>query len=221
MSYKISDSCQIPVLNAVYEKYFGDKTDGHFVEIGAYDGVGFSNTWGLAEAGWTGIYVEPITELADRCRETHKNNHVVTIELAISDVEGLAQIWLGQDMNYPSCTIDEPTMRLALVTPEFGYDPTRYRTVRTMRLDTLLNKVSVHTGFDLLVIDVEGAELKVLAGFTWDKWLPKMIIIEDHEGNVYPSKTLHTQELLTWFAATDYKRAWHDACNSIYVLEVK
>jgi FkbM family methyltransferase len=221
MSYKISDSCQIPVLNAVYEKYFGDKTDGHFVEIGAYDGVGFSNTWGLAEAGWTGIYVEPITELADRCRETHKNNHVVTIECAISDVEGLAQIWLGQDMNYPSCTIDEPSMRLALATPEFGYDPNKYRTVRTMRLDTLLEIFSIQPGFDLLVIDVEGAELKVLSGFNWNRWLPKMIIIEDHEGNIYPSKTLHTQELLKWFAVTDYKRLWHDYCNSIYVLEDK
>jgi FkbM family methyltransferase len=222
MPYKISDSCQIPNLNDVYEKYFASKTDGYFCEIGGYDGISFSNTWGLAEASWQGLYVEPIAELADRCRETHKNNRVVTIECAISDTEGLTDIWLGPDLNFPSSTIDESSMQAAaLEVPDFGYSPDRRRTVRTLRLDTLLSMLGTPVGFDLLVIDVEGAELKVLAGFSWEKWLPKMIIIEDHDGNVYKSKALHTEAIAAWFSNTPYVRFWHDATNSIYVLEAK
>ncbi len=31
----------------------------HFLDIGAHDGITFSNTWALAERGWTGTLVEP------------------------------------------------------------------------------------------------------------------------------------------------------------------
>lgn len=201
----------------MYEKYFGNKIDGYFVEIGAYDGYRFSNTWGLAEAGWQGIYVEPIHELVETCREVHKNNRVITIECAISDKEGNAKIWLGHNMDYPSCTIDEESMRLAPV--DFQYDPNHYRTVYAMTLDRLLHLL-VPVGFDLLVIDVEGAEFKVLNSFTWYQWQPKMIIIEDHEDNMYGYKIIHTKEITDWFAGTSYKRIWHDVTNSIYVLGI-
>lgn len=38
--------------------YFGD-FKGRFLDIGAYDGVGFSDTRALLELGWSGVLVEP------------------------------------------------------------------------------------------------------------------------------------------------------------------
>lgn len=34
--YELSDTCQIPRLAVLYEMYFGLKTNGCFVEVGAY-----------------------------------------------------------------------------------------------------------------------------------------------------------------------------------------
>lgn len=40
-------------------EFFGDKADGHLLEIGAFDGATFSNTLALIERGWSGVCVEP------------------------------------------------------------------------------------------------------------------------------------------------------------------
>ena len=217
MTYKAAYDCQISNLFEVYAKYFDNKTSGYFVEIGAYDGYSWSNTWGLAEAGWKGIYVEPVHEHAEKCRERHKCNRVITIECAISDTEGQVKLWLDPKTNV-SATIDEETVA---VSPwEFRYNPGKYILVPSMTLDKLLSVYIVPSGFDLLVIDVEGAELHVLDGFDWHKWLPKMIIIEDHLGQVN-SKAFHADAITKWFEATDYKCLQHDGLNSIYVLELK
>ena len=40
-------------------KFFEGKPIGRFLEIGAYNGIDFSNTLALAELGWAGVCVEP------------------------------------------------------------------------------------------------------------------------------------------------------------------
>ena len=52
-----SNKCQIPNLADIYLENFGYKRDGYFVEVGAYDGVSWSNTFGLAAIGWGGRYL--------------------------------------------------------------------------------------------------------------------------------------------------------------------
>lgn len=45
----------------VHEKFFKDKKDGVFIEIGAYDGKNLSNTFFFEkELGWEGICIEPL-----------------------------------------------------------------------------------------------------------------------------------------------------------------
>ena len=45
--YNLSPTCQVPRLEVIYERYFGRRIDGCFVEVGAYDGDYASNTSGL------------------------------------------------------------------------------------------------------------------------------------------------------------------------------
>ena len=56
--YAQQPSCQIPYLHHLYSRFLGDRADGVFVEVGAYDGVFVSNTWGLAERGWLVAWAE-------------------------------------------------------------------------------------------------------------------------------------------------------------------
>jgi len=217
MTYKIAQDCQLANINQLYNMYFNDKLNGYFVEVGAFDGYHMSNTWGLAEAGWEGLYVEPNHFFVERCKEVHKRNLVAVAECAISDFDGETEFWL--EPNSASCTIDRETMERSPW--GFKYDPTQVTIVTARKLDTLLVVYKVPPKFDLLVIDVEGAELKVLAGFSWKLWQPKMIIIEDCYGNVDPGKTFHTDAITNWFLNTDYKHVQYDGVNSIYILEEK
>lgn len=213
MVYKVAKYCQIANLFELYTKYFNDKTDGYFVEVGAYDGYLWSNTWGLAEAGWNGIYVEPIHNLAERCREMHKNNHVITIECAITDSDEKVKLWFNSGAVHQSSTLDESIARVEL-TNGWGwkYEPDKYIVADGMKLDTLLQLCSVPFDFDLLVIDVEGGEPHVLAGFNPKVWKPKMVIIES---------AFHFREIEEWFSNTNYTLIQNDGINAIYVLEMK
>jgi hypothetical protein len=51
-------------------------------------------------------------------------------------------------------------------------------TVATEMLNALLERAGAPVGFDLLVIDVEGAERRVFAGFDLEKWMPKTLLVE-------------------------------------------
>jgi hypothetical protein len=75
--YQYPSSCQIPHVHNLHDVLhfiFGYKTNGLFVEVGAYDGESFSNTSGLADLGWTGHYLEPIPKFALACAKRHSWN---------------------------------------------------------------------------------------------------------------------------------------------------
>lgn len=214
--YKISASCQMTGLDDILMKCFGFKHDGVFVEAGAHDGYSFSNTWGLAEAGWRGVYYEPSPALAARCGATHAYNNVVVRCTAVGNkVEESTKLWLGNNPLSAGHTMVEKAMK----TWAFGdtYDDGRFIMVPVTTLDVDLQLVGITPGFDLLCIDTEGAEPAVLQGFTWEYWHPKMIIIEDHD-NSDPRENWAAAEINEWFSKTPYKRIYHDNINSVYVL---
>ena len=74
IALKLSQSCQLPLLLHFYKRYLPQT--GTFVEVGAFDGEAFSNTSCLADAGWTGNYIEPIPDYASKCAARHANNRV-------------------------------------------------------------------------------------------------------------------------------------------------
>lgn len=84
--YPVASTCQIPFFKSLPELLtfvFGYKTDGVFVEVGAYDGESFSNTSGLADIGWTGHYLEPIPAYAAACAARHAGNPRVTVHAGV------------------------------------------------------------------------------------------------------------------------------------------
>ena len=64
---------------AVITKYFESKGTGHFVDIGAYDGITFSNTRRLVELGWSGVMVEPSPKPFCQLLEHYGKNPAVTL----------------------------------------------------------------------------------------------------------------------------------------------
>ena len=69
----------------IVDEYFRGKRHGVFVDIGAYDGLTFSNTLMLErERDWTGICIEP---LPDIFAELRKNRRCICVQACIGNRE--------------------------------------------------------------------------------------------------------------------------------------
>ena len=214
--YRTSPTCQIPGLAALYEQYLGYKTDGLFVEVGAFDGEYVSNTSTLADLGWTGHYIEPVPEHVAACRRRHaKSPRTQVHQLAIAEKEGEATLHVGGVLS----TMDPESLKL-YETFDWakGIHTGRSITVKQSTLDQFLLAQGIGPGFELLVVDVEGFEWNVLQGFSLGRWKPQMAIIELHDENEnYRSIRESCQKVADTFRAHGYRPVYKDPTNTVFV----
>jgi FkbM family methyltransferase len=201
----------------MYVEHIGYKTDGYFVEVGAFDGVLWSNTSGLLDAGWTGVYFEPQSyQFTKLSKNLGQFSNATLINKAISDFHGSTRLYLGGSVS----TIDHKMRDNYIKMPAFGSTGIaegNTEVVQVSTLDTELQWLDTPIGFDVLVIDVEGAEMAVLNGFSIHKWLPKMVIIEAHEEYPDPRLSDKSQCINNYMDDFSYEKIYSDHINNIYV----
>jgi len=215
--YPQQETCQIPELGFLLEKFFGQRDVGTFVEIGAHDGIYVSNTWGLAERGWQGWMVEPVSELAAKCRSNHEVHEGVKVfEQAIGSI-GTTELTLfvanalttaNSDLfrEYASVPWAKDSLSLEKIT------------VPSTTLDAFLHNSAVPTDFDLLVVDVEGFETEVFSGLQVGLWRPKMMIVE--LADTHPDLTVTAKKdyrLSSKLQSEGYVVVYKDQINTVFV----
>ena len=206
------DTCQIVGLQHILYSVFGGKRDGMFVEIGAYDGITYSNTYQLAVAGWVGVYVEPVPKLFDQCIGNHKKHPNIRVVQAAVGEPTDEPIPLYTDGSELFTT--RKWLAVALAGP---LNVKHHDTVKIESLDSILQKCNVPRHFDLLVVDVEGAEVDVLRGFSIMSYFPKMVIIEAHElhhNKLLRRNATHINDIMRMSL---YEKIYSDRVNNIYV----
>lgn len=223
-SYEFRSDCQIPQLGEKLKQLLGYKTDGTFVEVGAFDGVYVSNTFGLAKIGWNGLYIEPVHAHFELCKKNHANHpNVKCVNYAVGDTECLIDINVGRELSTISNEMKDIYGNIQWAKP---FHSGQIQKCHQKTLDSILEESSIAPDFDILVIDVEGYELNVLLGFDILKWKPKVVIIEledghdsfqgDSEKEKKFRENCKTCRLLLEKAG--YKLFWKDQINSIYCL---
>jgi FkbM family methyltransferase len=124
--------------------------DGYFVDVGAADGVIFSNTKALEDLGWTGVAIDPFpTNWSTRkCllfREVVSKRSGETVEFRVSgEVGGIVET-LGR---YRTMTEKDPTVRLTTTT-----------------IADVLERARAPRYIHYVSLDVEGSEYDVLQAF--------------------------------------------------------
>lgn len=214
MTYQMLSDCQIPNLSDIYVEHFGDKI-GTFVEVGAFDSKSFSNTWGLAIAGWSGLYIEPVAESYLLGLSNHaKHPNIWHLNTAIGSTEGTVKISVGGPL---STTKQEMIDLFATFGWAKDHHSGNWVQVRMTTLDKALAESSIEH-MDLLVIDVEGAELDVLKGFSIAGYLPRLVIIELHDINPnYQARSNDFELIKQYFADANYTPIYKDQTNTIYL----
>lgn len=165
----------------IHEELFGDRRGGAFVEIGAHDGISFNNTaFFERELGWTGLCVEPISEVFEQLA---KNRRAICVRACVAQrsgtrrflrVRGYAEMLSGLVDAYDPRHVT----RIHSEVREAGGSSEEID-VEAVRLDELIDRHGIKS-IDLLCIDVEGAELEVLGSFDLRRARPRVVCIENN-----------------------------------------
>jgi len=149
-------------------EFFGART-GYFVDVGANAPQTASQSYHLEQLGWTGILIEPQPDLAEALRRERKAK---VYALACSSPEN-AGTSMPLQLAGVFSSLNE---RLPVATAV----PTGTIEVPVRTLDQVLIDAKAPAPIDFLSIDVEGHETDVLRGFDFQRWQPRLIVIEDH-----------------------------------------
>jgi FkbM family methyltransferase len=176
------------------QQIFKGKTNGFFVEVGALDGFGASNTWFFEkERNWSGLLIEPnpieFNKMVNHPRDlSHKENCAISDieqEITFLSIEGPCNVLSGIKEFYNYQHIDRINRELEMYKnyPEGHelYSRKEEIKMKAVRLQSLFDKYGI-TKVDLISIDVEGAELQVLNSIDFDKTSIDVLLIENNYG---------------------------------------
>lgn len=150
----------------------GSPRGGYFVDVGAADGVMFSNSWLLETAyGWRGIAVEPA-----RCWYPQlKQNRACVIDERCVWRETGASVRFNEASIAMHATIESYSEGDMHAQSRRGG---RRYPVETVSLNDLLAERGAPRRIDYLSLDTEGSELDILAAFDFDAWDVRLITVE-------------------------------------------
>ncbi len=191
--------------------FFGQRSTGFYVDVGAFDGRYVSNTYAFEQQGWRGICIEP---------------HPASFAL-------LRQMRTAVCIN-AACVASDETASVTLYTEKLGFlsglDADRTEDVRrryqkrglvfdqfqavevpALTLNAALQThLPPHTALDFISLDVEGTELEVLRGLDLHRYRPRVLVIE--------ANTAQDRETLSAYLATfGYSFARRREVNTFYV----
>lgn len=165
----------------VHKTFFKNKHDGIFVDIGAHDGITFSNTYFFEkELGWAGICIEPMPYMFEKLQN---NRSCICIHGCIAEKNTIA----------PFLFLDGPSNMLSGLLTE--YDPRHMKrifnelyelggSIKILKMNCIaLNDLLEQYGFytvDYLSIDTEGNELKILQSIDFNRFSIHIIDVENN-----------------------------------------
>ena len=143
--------------------FFKGKSGGVFIELGALDGVLYSNTKFYEDTlGWKGILIEPVPRLFEMLK--HNRPGCELYQVAICDQQGEVE-FVGDDAYAGS--VQTYGKELMEARQNESKLPSQTYSVPAKRFHEIVSHERVPS-VDLLSVDVEGGEFEVLSTFDWE-----------------------------------------------------
>ena len=160
--------------------YFKDKKNGFYVDVGCYHPTHRNNTYLLHKKNWSGVNIDTSEFSIDLFN--HMRPKDLNYNCAISNKNEIIKLFYQKELSQLNTTeIDQAKTVFQGNIKE--------KKIQAFTLDEVLNKGKFKNNkIDFLDIDVEGADLKVLEGLSFNKFKPELICIEIHEKEIELSK---------------------------------
>ena len=185
--YCVSQKGEDYLVNLIFQ----NKTNGVYIDIGAHDGLRFSNSFAFSKLGWRGICIEAHPDYYNICNELRNNEITKIYNIACSNNDDNEITFytnyrgslstLNPNLNeyykknFKNYYVDKDSNNKV---NNFTNGPIK---IQAKTMNTLIeeNKEFLNCNeIDLVSIDVDGSEEFVLPGFDILKYQPRVIILE-------------------------------------------
>lgn len=164
----------------VIVSFFGNKV-GNLLDIGANDGITFSNSRKLLELGWSGELIEPAEKPFNKLKELYKDNKKVKLHnIAISDLRG--ELTFYSSGEHVGNGDSDLLSTLSIVDKQKWENSTVYLESKVQSLKWL--DFYNWQIYDFINIDAEGYDLSILKQMDLKELGCKCLCIE-HNGHQY------------------------------------
>lgn len=155
---------------ALIRDFFQDERNGYFVDVGASHYEKVSNTYYLEKSlGWRGIGVDAQDRYAADYARYRPNTKYLVYFVGARETSGKqVEFLVDLEDEYHSSGVDGSVVH-----------PSKKLLVPSITLDELLERQDV-TKVDFVSMDIEDGEPAALAGFSLQRWQPRLVCVEMH-----------------------------------------
>ena len=182
--------------------YFKDKKNGFYVDVGCYHPIHRNNTYLLHKQDWKGVNIDTSQfsiELFDYMRPKDLNYNC-----AISNKNEVIKLFYQKELSQLS-TIERDQAESVF------QGNVKEKEIQAFTLDEILNRDNYkNSKIDFLDVDVEGADLKVLEGLSFDKFKPELVCVEIHAEEIKKSA------IYNFLTEKNYKLLWSGVFSHIF-----
>ena len=182
--------------------YFKNRKKGFYIDVGCYHPIHRNNTYLLHKKNWNGINIDTSQFSIDLFNHLRPND--LNYNFAISNKNEIIKLFYQKELSQLSTT-------------ERGQAETVFqgnikeKVIQAFTLDEILNRDKYKNSIiDFLDIDVEGADLKVLEGLSFDKFKPELVCVEIHEQEIKQS------EIYMFLINKNYELLWSGVFSHIF-----
>ena len=182
--------------------YFKDKKNGFYIDVGCYHPIHRNNTYLLHKKNWNGINIDTSQFSIDLFDYMRPND--LNYKCAISNKNQIIKLFYQKELSQLSTT--ERNQAETVFQGNI-----KEKEVQAFTLDEILNRNKYkNSKIDFLDIDVEGADLKVLEGLSFDKFKPELVCVEIHE------KKIKKSDIYNFLIYKNYELLWSGVFSHIF-----
>ena len=185
-------------------KYFKGKKNGFYVDVGCYHPVHRNNTYLLYKLDWRGINIDISEFSIDLFNYIRPDD--LNYNFAISNKNEILKMYYQKELSQLSTIEKEQANKVF-------QGNIKEKKIQAFTLNEILAKDKYKNyEIDLLNIDVEGADLKVIEGLSFVKFMPKLICVEIRENKIKESK------IFKFLNNKNYELIWSGVFSHLFKL---
>ena len=188
--------------DSVILEYFKDKRNGFYVDVGCYHPIHRNNTYLLHKKNWNGINIDTSQlsiDLFDYMRPKDLNYNC-----AVSNKNEIIKLFYQKELSQLS-TIEKDQAKKVF------QGNIREKNIQAFTLDEILSRDKYKNNkIDFLDVDVEGADLKVLEGLSFNKFQPELVCVEIHK------KKIKESDIYNFLTNKNYELLWSGVFSHIF-----
>jgi len=169
----------------IVDIYFRKKKKGFFLDLGAHDGISFSNTYFFEkERDWIGICVEPIPDVYKKLCSSRRNSTNYNVCISQNDTTVTFRRVIGAPEMLSGILNFMLPEHLERINTECRNSNSTFEDIKieSKNICTILEKHG-NPRIDYLSIDTEGAEFSIIKTIDFDKTDISFISIENNHNS--------------------------------------